>query len=147
MTDGWPRIGGRARSRHRGSRPAAPAHVERLESRGLPALGVAQGVAAEGGLFPGRVATFASGDVPAVTAADYHATINWGDGTPVTTATITPNAANNTFDVLGLHTYAAAGPYPLAVTLAGSSGNPVTSTGLATVSASTLAVTAQPLAA
>jgi hypothetical protein len=48
---------------------------------------------------------------------EYRATINWGDGTPVTTGTIT--FSNGTFTVLGSHTYGVMGsnPYQITVTV------------------------------
>jgi hypothetical protein len=49
-------------------------------------------------------------------ASEFTVTIDWGDGTPLdTTGRVV--GANGLFDVLGSHTYAAAGPYTATVTL------------------------------
>jgi uncharacterized repeat protein (TIGR01451 family) len=48
---------------------------------------------------------------------EYSAVINWGDGTAVSPGTITLNAATQTYTVRGTHTYAAAGTFPITVTI------------------------------
>jgi hypothetical protein len=62
------------------------------------------------------VATFTD-PAGAENLTEYSATINWGDGTPVTTGTIT--FSGGTFTVLGNHTYAVKGssPYQITVTV------------------------------
>jgi hypothetical protein len=55
-----------------------------------------------GTLFSGAIATFTDGD-PRTNPAFYAATINWGDGTPNTTGTIT---GTNPFTVTASHTFA-----------------------------------------
>ena len=79
----------------------------------------------EGQTFTGVVgnfATIASG-VPQVfpkeRAADFIATIDWGDGTADTIGTVVTNGATFSpiFSVIGSHTYAAAGVYSLSIAL------------------------------
>jgi hypothetical protein len=59
--------------------------------------------AVEGIAFSGTVATFFSSDTTTL-ATQYAATINWGDGTPTTTGTV--SGASGSFKVTGTHTYA-----------------------------------------
>src|SRR5262249_55319560 len=59
--------------------------------------------ASAGKTFSGVVATFTDANTQA-TAANFTATINWGDGT-TSTGTVTPDP-NGGFDVSGTHTYA-----------------------------------------
>jgi hypothetical protein len=72
--------------------------------------------ATEGSPFSGVVATFSDAD-PGGTAADYAATITWGDGH--TSAGIVgpdPNVAGR-FDVISSNTYAEEGTFPVGVTI------------------------------
>ena len=63
------------------------------------------------------VATFQDpGGVDALSS--YSATIDWGDGSAVTAGTITLGSDGHTLSVLGGHTYAIAGSYPITVTIA-----------------------------
>jgi len=57
----------------------------------------------EGAPFTGTAARFTDPDA-AATAGEYTATVDWGDGTPTTTGTIT-KTADGTFTVAGGHTY------------------------------------------
>ena len=59
------------------------------------------------------VATFSDADLDALMTG-YSATIDWGDGTPVTNGTILPVASGG-FKVAAEHTYRAAGAYSTAV--------------------------------
>ena len=61
------------------------------------------------------VATFTDSDL-GVTASNFAASIDWGDGTTNAGSVIAASVAGN-FDVVGSHTYAAAGTYPVHVTL------------------------------
>jgi hypothetical protein len=64
--------------------------------------------------FSGTVATFTDQD--AVTpASGFSATINWGDGTPNTSGSVSGSAGN--FTVSGVHTYAEEGIFTVTVTL------------------------------
>jgi hypothetical protein len=76
--------------------------------------------AAQGVAFTGAVATFTSAN-PANTVVDFTATINWGDGTPPSTGSITAGASS--FTVNGTHTYATVGPFTATVTI--NDANPV----------------------
>ena len=64
--------------------------------------------------FSTAVASFTDTDTVSV-AGDFTASINWGDGTPVTAGTVT--GSNGSFQVSGSHTDAAAGQEIVAVTM------------------------------
>src|SRR5947209_4445374 len=73
------------------------------------------GIAATAGTpFAGSVAHLADGD-PGGFAADYGVSVNWGDGTPASAATVT-SAPGGGFAVSGGHTYATLGSFPLTIT-------------------------------
>ncbi len=74
--------------------------------------------------FSGTVANFADTNVTN-TAADFTATIDWGDGT-TTAGTVSGSAGS--FAVSGTHTYAAAGPKTLSVTLSDDAPGTATAT-------------------
>jgi predicted alpha-1,2-mannosidase len=65
----------------------------------------------------GAAVTAPLGTVTGGTASDYKATIDWGDGSPVTPGTITPSS-RAVYNVGGSHTYAKPGYYQAAVTVA-----------------------------
>ena len=69
----------------------------------------------ETAVFNGAVATFTSDDVPAQAAANYTATVNWGDGV-TDTGTVT-GPAGGPFTVTDSHTYVEDGLYTLIVTV------------------------------
>ena len=85
---------------------------------------------AEQSSFSGAVATFTD-DNPDATTADFTATIDWGDGSPVTAGSI--GASSAAFVVLGTHTYADEGTFTVTVTI--SDVSPGTGTATATDSA------------
>ena len=62
------------------------------------------------------VSTFTDAN-PMATVADFTATIDWKDGTPVTAGVIVAGAGNAFFDVTGTHTYAREGVYMAVVTI------------------------------
>jgi hypothetical protein len=64
--------------------------------------------------FSGKVATFTDADASAL-AGDFSATIDWGDGA---TSAGTVIGGNGTFSVVGSHTFAAGGEFPVAVSVA-----------------------------
>ncbi|GAA0724007.1 hypothetical protein GCM10009105_36430 [Dokdonella soli] len=64
--------------------------------------------------FTGKVATFTDADAANV-ASDFSATVNWGDGT---TSAGTISGSAGAFQVSATHTYAASGPFTVAVTIA-----------------------------
>lgn len=70
--------------------------------------------AVEGQSFTVPVATFTDPD-PAGSAEDYLASIDWGDGTPLSAGTVTK--AGDTFTVDAGHTYAEEGSYSPSVTI------------------------------
>jgi hypothetical protein len=70
--------------------------------------------AVEGAPFNGQVATFTDPDTTA-TAAEYSATIDWGDGSPADTGVVT--GSGGSFGVSGSHTYAEEGTYSVTVTI------------------------------
>jgi len=92
----------------------------------------------EGQAFSGAVATIT--DCPASTS--YTATIEWGDGSPASDATVTP-VAGSTCTFSGTHTYADVGSYTLTVRTTASSGAQSTGTSTVTVADAPLTVTAR----
>ena len=78
-----------------------------------------------------RVATFSDAD-PAGTAADYTATITWGDGTMSSQGTISKLGGG--FAVNGTHTYARSGSYTTTIAINDAGGATTTANGKATVS-------------
>jgi hypothetical protein len=67
-----------------------------------------------GRALSGPLATVAGGT--GTTASDYTATVDWGDGTPPTTATM-GNSSRGVYAVTGTHTYSKAGYYQVGVTV------------------------------
>jgi PKD domain len=79
----------------------------------ITASGASGFQATEGAPATGVVATFKDPDTSA-TAAEYSASVKWGDGT-TSTGTITGSGGN--FSVSGTHTYAEEGSYTISVTI------------------------------
>ncbi len=77
------------------------------------------------------VATFTHAK-PAGAASDYAATINWGDGSSSAAGTVSA-AAGGGFEVIGSHTYAAAGKYTTSVAINDVGGAKATATSSANV--------------
>jgi len=71
--------------------------------------------ATEGAAISGAVATFSNSGYPGNTAADFTATIDWGDGA-TTTGTVS-GGSGTAFTVSGTHTYADEGSFTPTVTL------------------------------
>jgi hypothetical protein len=65
------------------------------------------------------------------TAADFTATLTWGDGQ--TSGATLQSEGNGTFEVLGSHTYATAGSYKIGISLSDNHGNTVGDNTTATV--------------
>jgi hypothetical protein len=84
-----------------------------------------------------RVATFVDAGGLDGNTAEYHATINWGDGTAPDSATIITNNGGGKFSVFGKHhVYAKPGVYTVKTTiLHGGAQFTATASGMATVSA------------
>ena len=80
----------------------------------------------------GRVATFSDDADPDGPAADFTATVDWGDGSTPSTGTISGPDSGGRFGVSGSHTYAATGRYSVkvVVTSTGGSRDSVTSPAL-----------------
>jgi len=97
--------------------------------------------ATEGLSFSGTVATFTDPD-PNATAAEYKATINWGDNTS-SAGTISPTSGGN-FAVSGTHTYAEEGPYKVTVTITDVDTPSNTATANSTANVADAALTASP---
>lgn len=68
-------------------------------------------LAATGANYSSDVASFTTTRSGAA-AGDFTTTIDWGDGSPSSTGTVT---GSGTFTVAGSHTYAAAGAYPVSI--------------------------------
>ncbi len=66
--------------------------------------------------YAGPVAAFTDANTTAG-AGQYAATIDWGDGSAVVAGTISAGSGAGTFTVTGNHTYAAAGSFPVTVTI------------------------------
>jgi parallel beta-helix repeat protein len=92
--------------------------------------------ATEGEAFSGAVATIGG----CTASAPYTATIDWGDGSPLSEATVTPEAGN-TCTISGTHTYADVGKYTLTVHATATSGARSTGTSTVTVADAPLTVT------
>jgi hypothetical protein len=105
----------------------------------LTAVGKTAGFA-EGAPGSAVVAFFTDPD-PHVGAGLYAATIDWGDGTPRTAGTVSPDGSG--FDVTGSHTYATHGTYPVTVTITDSGGASATATAAAAVDYTALQGTPQ----
>jgi len=73
----------------------------------------------------------ASDPTPTSISGHYSATINWGDGTPTSTGTITLN--NGVFTVTGTHTYATVNTFTITTTINHEGATPQTVTSTASV--------------
>ena len=99
----------------------------------VPLSGTPAAVTAVAGIpFSGSVASFSDGN-PLASAADFSATINWGDGTPSSNATVTTGPGG--FVVTGGHTYATIGSYPTSISIVDSGGSSTVVHGTATAGA------------
>jgi hypothetical protein len=101
--------------------------------------------ATEGTNFSGAVATFTVSSLIPIDydPSDFTASINWGDGTPPTVATVSGFGDN--FTVSGAHTYAEAGSYVPLVTVVGAAGEQIGITGQQLGIAAAASVTDAPL--
>ncbi|HEX7449313.1 MAG TPA: DUF4214 domain-containing protein, partial [Pirellulales bacterium] len=96
--------------------------------------------ATEQASFTGQIATFTDNNVNA-DPADFVATIDWGDGTSATTASVT--GSGGTLTISGSHTYADEGTFTPVVTLSDPGGTTASTTATIQVAdADTLTATA-----
>ena len=103
--------------------------------------------ATEGISFSGVIGHFSDANAAAV-AADFSASINWGDGTTTNTvpADITSDGSGG-FYVHGTHTYAEEGAASVATTITGSGGGTTVSTYTSTVADAALTATSSNITA
>jgi len=87
----------------------------------------------EGAVFNGKVGSFIHTD-SSKSAINFTASIDWGDGTAPTVATIVAGGSSGHFDVNATHTYAEEGTYTTAITVSDADGETATATGKASVS-------------
>jgi hypothetical protein len=71
--------------------------------------------------YTGPVATFTDANTATSSIADFTATINWGDGSPATTGTVTGSAGS--FTVNGSHTYGSLGSFTIKVHIVDDGGS------------------------
>ena len=83
-------------------------------------------------MVDGFVGSFTSANTYAV-AGDFTATIDWGDGSPTSSGTITYNSNTQAFDVTGTHTYDPYGTHTLTLTIDGFGGGSSSDTSNVTV--------------
>jgi large repetitive protein len=94
--------------------------------------------------FSGPVAYFSDAAGAAGSAADFTATIDWGDGTALSAGTISAGPAGSpvgTYTVSGSHTYAEQGTYPVEAFIVDTGGSRLTGVNTAAVTALPLSVT------
>jgi hypothetical protein len=70
--------------------------------------------------FSGTIATFTDGDTSS-TPADFTATIDWGDGSPTSIATV--SGGNGNYSVIGSHTYTGTGNFTVKTHIADDGGS------------------------
>src|SRR5207302_859485 len=85
----------------------------------------------EGAAFSGAVGSFSDANTGAP-AADFTATIDWGDASGVTPGTVS-GPVGGPFTVSGSHTYADEGSFAITVTVTDDGGSTATLTGTATI--------------
>jgi hypothetical protein len=96
----------------------------------------------EGSRFSGTVAAFADTNT-AATPATFTATINWGDGSPVTAGTIV--SVPGGFDVLGTHSYADFGTYTTSISIVPANGSTANANGIADIADAALTAGTSPI--
>ena len=96
--------------------------------------------AVEGAPFSGLVATFTDPDTTAI-ASEYAATIDWGDGSPPTTGTIS-GPPGGPFGVNAAHTYTEEGTYTITVVIADTDNPTNTATATSTANVADAPLTA-----
>ncbi len=91
----------------------------------------------------GTLATFTG--ATGQTAADFTASINWGDGSTTPASVVSDPTMSGVFDVNGTHTYTNPGTYPIAIMVSDQIGNPFSITTTATVTTADLSGSTPPL--
>jgi predicted heme/steroid binding protein len=115
-------------------------HVDlAISDRSIEAAGTSV-AAVEGRSFTGQVATFSDIDTNA-TAADYSASISWGDGS---TSAGTITGGGGSFSVSGSHTYAEEGSKQVAVTITDTDNSSNSATTHSTATVTDAGLTASP---
>jgi hypothetical protein len=71
-------------------------------------------------------------------SAEMTAVIDWGDGSPTSTGSVTSNPVMGLYTVSGAHTYAEEGTYDISIAVSDAGGRMLTLTGVATVGDATL---------
>ena len=136
----------RRRAARRPRRPSRPSSTDRGVD--LPGPGVRAHRC-----FNGPVASFTDANPTSSTIADFTATIDWGDGTPLTAGTISqPGGVGTAYVVSGSHTYADSGvttgtgnaePYPIQVFVVDDGGSRLTVDNTANVADNSIVLTGQ----
>lgn len=136
-------FGKRLRRRTTGCRAWPLAIVESLEPRTLLALVVSSVHGTEGAAFSPTVATFDQSDALGLGLGDLSATINWGDGGPVTNGAISFDGVK--YSITGTYTYRTAptppSPYKLTVALQRTNFTTLTASGPASVAVAAITTT------
>jgi len=114
-----------------------------IADAGVRASGVSFSVI-EGQTYAGPVATFSTAN-PFADAADYSATVNWGDGTAATAGTV--SSVGGRFTVAASHVYTGIGAYPTAVRITSAGGQSAAGGGTATVNPAPISIQSTPIAA
>lgn len=115
--------------------------IEHLDKVPLTAAGTAVS-AVEGKAFTGPVASVSDPN-NGHAAADYRATINWGDGTPASAATVTGSAGS--FTIAGGHTYADEGTHSVTTTVTDTITGQTLGTATSTATVADAPLTAGPI--
>jgi PKD repeat protein len=102
--------------------------------------------AVEGAAFSGKLVATFTDSAGTGSAANYTATIDWGDGTASTAGAISYDSGSGTYSVTGDHTYAEEGSDTISVTIQGGTASGETVTSTAVVSDPPLALNTTPLA-
>ena len=126
---------------------AGPDQQATVADAGLSATGT--GVAATEGaaLSNVQVGTLTDAAGTDSNPTDLSATINWGDGTATSLATLVEVGTSGKYTVEGSHTYAEAGSYSISVSYLDAGGSTATSTSTAPVADAPLSATGKAVAA
>jgi hypothetical protein len=115
-----------------GGNPGTATGTATVAPAKLTALSPVTIAATAGRQFSGVVGGF-SDAFTSVPASDFTTSVDWGDGTPATPATVEKTTLAGTFVVDGTHTYATAGSHAFTVAVTAKGGGAATLTGTANV--------------